>query len=62
MDTEQFIYLIFGIVLFLALVFDLGLISKRNQTMSIKQAFIQTVFWVALALAFFCISLDGKRQ
>ena len=37
----------------LALVFDLGLLSKKNRTVSIRQALMQTFFWVSLALAFF---------
>jgi len=53
MTSEQVTYLVFGIILVLALVFDLGLISKKNQTVTIKQALLQTFFWVALALAFF---------
>lgn len=53
MDTQHFVYLIFGIVLTLALVFDLGLISKKNKTVTIKQAMLQTFFWVVLAIAFF---------
>lgn len=51
--TDQITYLIFGIVLTLALVFDLGLLSKKNKSVTIKQALLQTFFWVALALAFF---------
>lgn len=53
MTTEQVTYLVFGIVLLLALVFDLGLLSKKNQKISIRQALYQTFFWVGLALAFF---------
>ena len=53
MNTTQFVYFMFGTVLLLALVFDLGLISKKNKEVTIKQAFIQTIFWVALALSFF---------
>lgn len=53
MTTEQVTYLVFGIVLVLALVFDLGLLSKKNKKISIRQAFYQTFFWVGLALAFF---------
>ena len=53
MTSEQVTYLVFGIILILALVFDLGLLSKKNQTVSIRQALMQTFFWVALALAFF---------
>ena len=53
MTTDQLSYLVFGIVLVLALVFDLGLLSKKGQKVSIKQALYQTFFWVGLALAFF---------
>ena len=52
--TQQFVtYLVFGVVLILALVFDLGLLSKKNRTVTIRQALMQTFFWVSLALAFF---------
>lgn len=53
MTRDQITYLVFGIVLILALVFDLGLLSKKNQKVTIKQALYQTFFWVGLALAFF---------
>lgn len=53
MSTEQITYLVFGLVLLMALVFDLGLLSKKNQAITIKQALNQTLFWVALALGFF---------
>lgn len=46
-------YLTFGVVLLLAIVFDLGLLSRREATISIKKAMIQTLFWVSLAMAFF---------
>lgn len=45
--------MVFGIVLVVALVFDLGLLSPKNKTVSIRQAFYQTIFWVSLALVFF---------
>ena len=53
MNADQITYLVFGIVLVLALVFDLGLLSKKGKKVSIKQALYQTFFWVGLALAFF---------
>lgn len=53
MTTEQATYLVFGIVLILALAFDLGLLSKKNKTITIRQALYQTFFWVGLALVFF---------
>lgn len=53
MTADQLTYLVFGIVLVLALVFDLGLLSKKGKKVTIKQALYQTFFWVGLALAFF---------
>ena len=53
MTTDQLSYLVFGIVLVLALIFDLGLLSKKDRKVTIKQALYQTFFWVGLALAFF---------
>lgn len=53
MTKELVTYLVFGGVLILALVFDLGLLSKKNKTVTIKQAIWQTLFWVSLAFAFF---------
>ena len=51
--SHQLVYFIFAIVLILALILDLGLLSKKNQTITIKQALYQTLFWVALAIGFF---------
>ncbi|MEO6133091.1 MAG: TerC/Alx family metal homeostasis membrane protein [Saprospiraceae bacterium] len=53
MTAAELTYLIFGIVIVAALVFDLGLISKSNKKVTIKQALYQTIFWVSLALGFF---------
>ena len=51
--THQLVYFIFAIVLVVALILDLGLLSKKNKTITIKQALYQTLFWVALAIGFF---------
>lgn len=53
MSHTTITYLVFGGVLLLALVFDLGLLSKKNKTVTIKQALWQTVFWVVLGMGFF---------
>jgi len=53
MNSTEWSYLVFGIVLILALIFDLGLLSKKGQTISIKKALFQTTFWVSLGLGFF---------
>jgi tellurite resistance protein TerC len=52
MDKTLLIYIVFSAVVILALVFDLGLLSKKNQVISLKAALIQTIFWVALSFAF----------
>jgi tellurite resistance protein TerC len=52
MSTTQLVYIVFGAVLILALVFDLGLLSKKNKPVSLKTALLQTIFWVALSFAF----------
>src|SRR5215213_6739616 len=53
MSTDQITYLVFGIVLLIAVVVDLGLLSKSSTEISIKKALYQTSFWVGLAFAFF---------
>ena len=62
MNTDQVTYLVFGAVLVLALVFDLGLLSKKDQKITIRQALYQTFFWVGLALAFFIFMWIQKGQ
>ena len=52
MDKTQLIYLVFSAVIIVALVFDLGLLSKKNQVVSLKAALMQTIFWVALSFIF----------
>ena len=53
MNSTLIEYLVFSGIVILALVFDLGLLSKKNQVVSIRTALYQTFFWVTLALAFF---------
>jgi tellurite resistance protein TerC len=53
MNSTEWTYVVFGIVIVIALIFDLGLLSKKSRTVSIRQAFFQTVFWVGLGLGFF---------
>jgi tellurite resistance protein TerC len=52
MNNSLFIYLVFAGVVILALVFDLGLLSKKNTVVTLKKAIVQTIFWVTLAFAF----------
>ncbi|MBC7535509.1 MAG: TerC/Alx family metal homeostasis membrane protein [Ferruginibacter sp.] len=52
MSTTQIIYIVFSAVVILALVFDLGLLSKKHAVITLKMALIQTLFWVIISLAF----------
>lgn len=52
MTIDQVTYLLFGGLVVLALVFDLGLLSKKSSNITISKALWQTVFWVILAMAF----------
>ncbi len=52
MNKPQLIYVVFTAVIIAALIFDLGLLSKKNKTISLKTALLQTVFWVLLSFAF----------
>jgi tellurite resistance protein TerC len=62
MSTDQITYLVFGIVLLFALIFDLGLLSKKGKKVTIRQALYQTFFWVGLALAFFVFMWIEKGE
>ena len=53
MTSDQITYLAFGGLLILALVFDLGLLSKKTSQVTIRKALWQTLFWVSLAFGFF---------
>jgi len=52
MATTQLIYLVFGVVLLIALVIDISLLSQKNHKMSLGAALVQTIFWVLLSIAF----------
>jgi len=57
MSADQLTYLIFGIIILVAVILDLGLLSKKSTEMSIKKALVQTILWVGLAFAFFAYLL-----
>lgn len=52
MEKSQLILIVFSAVIILALVLDLGLLSKKNEVISLKKALLQTGFWVLLSFAF----------
>lgn len=63
MTDHQLTYLVFGIVLIISIVIDLGVFSKKSEDISIKKAFYQSLFWVGLGLAFFAFVwlVDGQK-
>ncbi len=63
MNHLQITYLIFGAALILALIFDLGLLSKKGSVVTMKKALTQTFFWVVLAMGFgvFAYVYDGQQ-
>ena len=62
MSPDQISYLTFIVVIIAALIFDLGLLSKKNTSVSIKKALYQTLFWVALSLAFCAFLFSSSEQ
>lgn len=64
MSRELVTYITFAGILILALIFDLGLLSKKKTHITIRKALLQTIFWVALALAFmgFVWIQEGHRS
>lgn len=53
MTGVQVRYLVFGIVLAVALVVDLGVLSRKGREITIRKALFQTLFWVGFSVAFF---------
>ncbi|MBS1626577.1 MAG: TerC/Alx family metal homeostasis membrane protein [Bacteroidetes bacterium] len=62
MSPNQIVYTVFAIVLIVALIFDLGLLSKKNKLVTIKAALWQTLLWVVLALGFFIFLLYEENK
>ncbi len=52
MNSIQFDFVVFGVILILAIIFDFGVFSKRSGEVSIKKALYQSLFWVALGLSY----------
>lgn len=64
MSDTQLTYLVFGIVILLALLFDLGIFSKKSTNVSLRTALYQSIFWIVLALCFgaFMWFVDGEKD
>ncbi|MDQ3550955.1 MAG: hypothetical protein M3413_05465 [Bacteroidota bacterium] len=63
MTIDQTTYLVFGIVVIISLIFDLGVFSKKSTNVSIRTALYQSLFWVLISLAFgaFMWWMEGEK-
>lgn len=61
---EGWLFTIFGAIILLFLVIDLGVFNKKAHKISTRSAFYQSIFWVAISVAFgYLIYLyDGGTQ
>ena len=62
MTPDQVSYLVFGIVIVVALIFDMGLFSKKNEVVTLKTALWQSIFWVLLGLAYFAFLIFEENK
>lgn len=51
-DSESWLFGLFGIIIILFLIVDLGLLHKNPEKITQKSALLQTLFWVAISIAF----------
>ena len=52
MTVDQITYLVFGIVLILAIIIDLGVFTPKGVAISLKNALWTSIFWIGLGLGF----------
>lgn len=60
--NENWMFFIFGVVIFGLLALDLGLFHKKDRVIKFREAIMWTSFWVCLALAFAAVILVNKGQ
>jgi len=51
-NTQTNLYILFGIVIVLFLIFDLGVFNRDPHKVSLKSATFQSIFWVVISVAF----------
>lgn len=63
MDTKTYLFIVFGIVVIGFLIADLGFFNRKAHKISPKSALYQSLFWIAIALAFgFVVSVFLGRD
>ncbi len=51
-STESYLFVIFGLVITIFLIFDLGFFNKEAKKISTKSAFLQSIFWILISITF----------
>ena len=51
-QKELLLFGLFGIIIVIFLIVDLGLVHKKHEKVTQKSALLQTLFWVAISVAF----------
>jgi len=52
MDIQTSLFILFGIVVVLFLAIDLGFLNRKSHKIEFKSALNQSLFWVAISIAF----------
>ena len=52
MDAQGNLFILFGLVVVLFLIADLGFFNKKNHKIEFKPALVQSLFWVAISVGF----------
>ena len=51
-NQEAWLFLIFGIIIVVFLIVDLGILHRNPEKITTKSALYQTIFWIAISVAF----------
>lgn len=52
MDIQQTLFLLFGAIIIIFLIADLGIFNRQAHRISAQSALIQSIFWIAISFAF----------
>ncbi len=61
MNKTQLIYLVFSAVIIISLVFDLGLMSKKDQESNYKAGIVSNLFLGRPCIGILCFFMDRRR-
>src|SRR3989339_870829 len=63
MEMQNYLFILFGVVIVGFMIADLGYFNKTNHRIEFKEALIQSLFWIAISLVFaFLIFLFMSKE